>query len=120
MICYNMDYRPDVTFTPLKIENCNAFSTFGTSFSKAYCDTKPYEARLMFGSLFHNGLSILRDYEETKKVPTDRKTLFVFNKLMDFLNGGEKNENYIFYTIIINYGEFQIIFNMLKLNNFPK
>ena len=32
----------------------------------------------------------LRDYEETKKVPTDRKTLFVFNKLMDFLNGGKK------------------------------
>ena len=76
-----------------------------------YCDAKPYEARLMFGSLFHKGLSILRDFEETKKVPTDRKTLFVFNKLVDFLNGGKKNENYIFYTI--NYGEFQIIFKFV-------
>ena len=86
-----------VTLTPLKIVCCNAFPPyFGTSFSKAFCDTKPYEARLLFGDVFQKGVSILRDFEETKKVPTDRKTLFVFNKLMDFLNGGKKNENYIF------------------------
>lgn len=86
-ICTYLD-ESHITLTPVKIECCNALSA--TSFPKAFCDTKPYEARLLFGDVFQNGISVLRDFEESKKVPEDRQTLFIFNKLMDFLSGGKQ------------------------------
>ena len=46
-ICHYIN-ETGVTFTPLKIVCCNALSSCGPSFPKAYCDTEPYEARLMF------------------------------------------------------------------------
>ena len=99
-ICHYIN-ETGVTFTPFKIVCCNAFLSYGPSFSKAYCDTEPYEARLMFGDLFHEGLSILRDFELTKKVPTDKKkTLLVFDKLMDFLNGGKKKMMKFIFSIL--------------------
>ena len=74
-----------VTLTPLKIEWCNAISPICTSFSKAFCETKPYDDPLMFGDVFQNGLSTLKEREASK----DNRTQFVLNKLMDFIKGGK-------------------------------
>lgn len=98
-ICTYID-ESHITLTPLKIECCNAIASHGTSFSKAFCDTKPYDARLLFGDVFQNGISILRDFEESKKVPKERQTLFVFNKLMDVLKGGKLNfQNHVYFSM---------------------
>lgn len=83
------DIGNSITLTPLEIECCNGSQS--SSFSKAFCNTKPYDACLLFGDVFHYGISILREFEESKKTPNDRKMLFVFNKLMDVLNGGKQN-----------------------------
>ena len=94
-ICTYTD-ESTITLTPLKIECCNAISSSGTSFSKAFCDTKPYEERLLFGDVFQNGISILRERE----APKDRRTQFVFNKLMDVLKGGKHKVGELKITIM--------------------
>uniref|UniRef100_K1R650 Plexin-B2 n=1 Tax=Magallana gigas TaxID=29159 RepID=K1R650_MAGGI len=86
-ICADMN-DSSIILTPLKIECCNATSSHAASFSKAFCDTKPYDTRVLFGDVFRNGISILRDFEVSKKIPKEKQTLFVFNKLMDLLKGG--------------------------------
>lgn len=87
-ICADMN-DSSIILTPLKIECCNATSSHAASFSKAFCDTKPYDTRVLFGDVFRNGISILRDFEVSKKIPKEKQTLFVFNKLMDLLKGGK-------------------------------
>lgn len=89
-ICTDLD-KSHINLTPLKIECCNG--SLSSSFSKAFCNTEPYDARLLFGDVFHYGISILREFVESKKTPNDRKMFFVFNKLMDFVNGGKQNSD---------------------------
>lgn len=88
-ICADMN-DSSIILTPLKIECCNATSSHAASFSKAFCDTKPYDTRVLFGDVFRNGISILRDFEVSKKIPKEKQTLFVFNKLMDLLKGDRR------------------------------
>lgn len=82
-----MDTKSPVILTPLKINVCNATASRGTSFSKAFCDTEPYKECYMFGDIFLDGIELLRSYEENKATPTDQQLLFVFQKLVDFING---------------------------------
>ena len=74
-----------VTLTPLKIECCNAISSICTSFSKAFCETKPYDEPFMFGDVFQNGLSTLKERE----APKDKRTQLVLDKLMNFIKEGK-------------------------------
>lgn len=72
------------------MNDSSATSSHAASFSKAFCDTKPYDTRVLFGDVFRNGISILRDFEVSKKIPKEKQTLFVFNKLMDLLKGDRR------------------------------
>ena len=74
-----------VTLTPLKKEYCNAISSICTSFSKAFFETKPYDDGFMFGDVFQNGLSTLKE----KEAPKDKPIQLVLNKLMDFIKEGK-------------------------------
>lgn len=87
-LCSDLD-KSHVTLTPLKIKCCNATASKGTSFSKACCDTEPYDECHSFGDVFQPGIEILRNYEESKSTPKDPQLLFVFKKLLDFINGSK-------------------------------
>ena len=88
-LCGNVDlYKTQITLTPLKIKNCNATASSGASFSKAFCDTEPYNKGIVFGDVFHTGIKILRNFAITKKLPEERQMCLAFKKLIDFINGG--------------------------------
>lgn len=88
-LCYDMDTKSSIILTPLKIDVCNANTSKGTSFSKAFCDTTQYDEGYMFGDIFGNGITVLTNYEEDESTPTDKPLLLVLQKLLDFLNSSE-------------------------------
>ena len=88
-LCGNVGlYKTQITLTPLKIKNCNATASSGASFSKAFCDTEPYNKGIVFGDVFQTGIKILRNFAITKKLPEERQMCLALKKLIDFINGG--------------------------------
>ena len=88
-LCGNVGlYKTQITLTPLKIKNCNATASSGASFSKAFCDTEPYNEGIVFGDVFQTGIKILRNFAITKKLPEERQMCLALKKLIDFINGG--------------------------------
>lgn len=88
-LCYDMDTKSPVLLAPLKMNVCNAATSNGTTFSKAFCDTEQYDECYMFGDIFLDGVEVLSNYIENNSLPKDRQWLFVFQKLLDFLNGSK-------------------------------
>lgn len=89
-LCVKTDaYNTQNTLTPLKIKNCNAASSDGASFSKAFCDTEPYDEGIVFGDVFQIGIRILKDFAKSGTVPGERAMFLAFKKLLNFLNGGK-------------------------------
>lgn len=85
-ICIDLD-KLYINLILLKIECCNGLFSF--LFFKVFCNIEFYDVCFLFGDVFYYGILILRDFVESKKILNDRKMLFVFNKLMDFVNGGK-------------------------------
>lgn len=85
-ICIDLD-KLYINLILLKIECCNGLFSF--LFFKVFCNIEFYDDCFLFGDVFYYGILILREFVESKKILNDRKMLFVFNKLMDFVNGGK-------------------------------
>lgn len=84
------DFWSQITLTPMKILNCNATSSRGTPFTKAFCDTEYYSKNaFVFGDAFKIGMNILSEYFYNGYLPKDKQCLFVLDKLLDFMNGGK-------------------------------
>ena len=76
----------------MKILNCNAAASVPSSFSKVFCDIEYYgKDSFVFGDAFRTGMDILGDYFIRNIVPKNRQFLSVFEKLLDFIDGGGYN-----------------------------
>lgn len=81
-------YTSHVTLTPMKIKCCNATASKDASFSKAFCDTEPYHESHAFSNVYKH-VHVIKVFEkiwENKSAPTQQHSLFVFQKLLDFIN----------------------------------
>ena len=87
-LCTN-NYMTHISLTPLKIQNCNATASGGTSFSKVFCETIHYDEGLVFGDLFQKGMEVLVNYVQKKTLPASKQLQVVLQKLLDFLDGGK-------------------------------
>ena len=86
------NYLLQTTLTPMKILNCNAAASVPSSFSKVFCDIEYYgKDSFVFGDAFRTGMDILGDYFIRNIVPKNRQFLSVFEKLLDFIDGGGYN-----------------------------
>lgn len=97
-LCVADAYNTQITLTPLKITNCNAASSAGACFSKAFCDTESFDEGMVLGDVFQTGIKTLKNFAKNGKLPEERRMFLAFDKLLNFLNGG----NYISSTISID------------------
>lgn len=49
-------------------------------------DTEPYDESHAFSNVFKHVIKVLENYEKNKSAPTQQHSLFVFQKLLDFIN----------------------------------
>lgn len=88
-LCVADAYNTQITLTPLKIKNCNAASTDGACFSKAFCDTEVFDDGMVLGDVFQTGIKVLKNFAKNGTVPKERHMFLAFKKLLNFLNGGQ-------------------------------
>nr|XP_011445246.2 uncharacterized protein LOC105340752 [Crassostrea gigas] len=86
-LCVADAYNTQITLTPLKITNCNAASSGGACFSKAFCDTESFDEGMVLGDVFQTGIKTLKNFAKNGTLPEERRMFLAFDKLLNFLNG---------------------------------
>lgn len=90
-LCVADAYNTQMILTPLKITNCNAASSGGACFSKAFCDTESFDEGMVLGDVFQTGIKSLKNFAKNGTLPEERHMFLAFDKLLNFLNGGNYN-----------------------------
>ncbi|XP_021362251.1 uncharacterized protein LOC110456051 isoform X2 [Mizuhopecten yessoensis] len=77
----------DYVFKTLRILNCNgADYNGGVPFTKAYCSVTLGSRTLLFGSVFVDGIKMLKAFLKDRHVPTDLQEKRILRKLLIFIS----------------------------------
>ncbi|XP_021362253.1 uncharacterized protein LOC110456051 isoform X3 [Mizuhopecten yessoensis] len=80
----------DYVFKTLRILNCNgADYNGGVPFTKAYCSVTLGSRTLLFGSVFVDGIKMLKAFLKDRHVPTDLQEKRILRKLLIFISDKE-------------------------------
>eukprot|EP00105_Crassostrea_gigas_P013798 XP_011430234.1 PREDICTED: uncharacterized protein LOC105330313 [Crassostrea gigas] len=74
---------------PYKITSCNAASSNGVSFSKAYCELENLDRGFFLGDVFRRGVNIVIDFLYGN-IPKAKHERILLEKLVNFLKSGER------------------------------